>query len=433
MEISPESAVSDGDTEVDVTIQGDMICEENMDASNKVKHIRRLSRAGTRSVSKLSPAQLERKRATDREAQRAIRTRNKEQLDSLQLQVVNLEEQRNDLKRAVDDEKKRIEELESKVGDLQHENAFLKSRLGEESFPALSNPTGGLRLRIEFVDFNDIRTPAIDSAIAPDTSTFPIQNSLAYPMVDQGNPAQLSPDWTRQSISTNSTSSSAYLDSWQQQAHCDGYRGWDGATNIARSQPASFRFPNRPSHDEYVSRNPSSIHTPSIDTRSMPTPISFDTLERANWSASGNWNVMMDSAQQSPDHDVMMSFPEQPLERELSNYSMGPPCQPSPNPNFEIFQSGVSLDFYHMGGGRNNEEQQPQPQQLQTVEIPSDQITYEIPNVHIPLQRPLIVRSQSGQQTVLQVANHSPTITSQIQRHIKTENTDVVQTQKKRK
>src|ERR1700733_2929750 len=51
---------------------------------------RRASRAGTRSVATLTAAQLERKRANDREAQRAIRQRTRDYIDQLEKQVADL-------------------------------------------------------------------------------------------------------------------------------------------------------------------------------------------------------------------------------------------------------------------------------------------------------------------------------------------------------
>ena len=56
---------------------------ESTQASNSSGK-KRTSRAGTRSVSSLSAAQLERKRANDRDAQRAIRQRTKDHIDSLE-------------------------------------------------------------------------------------------------------------------------------------------------------------------------------------------------------------------------------------------------------------------------------------------------------------------------------------------------------------
>src|SRR5262245_14003700 len=51
---------------------------------------KRPSRAGTRSVTTLTAAQLERKRANDREAQRAIRQRTKDHIEGLERQVRDL-------------------------------------------------------------------------------------------------------------------------------------------------------------------------------------------------------------------------------------------------------------------------------------------------------------------------------------------------------
>jgi septal ring factor EnvC (AmiA/AmiB activator) len=53
------------------------------------------SQAGSRSVSQLSEARLERKRANDREAQRIIRKRTKDQIKNLKQQVTDLSNQLN--------------------------------------------------------------------------------------------------------------------------------------------------------------------------------------------------------------------------------------------------------------------------------------------------------------------------------------------------
>ncbi|KAI1102081.1 hypothetical protein F4804DRAFT_353987 [Jackrogersella minutella] len=52
-------------------------------------------RKGTRSVSSLTPAQLARKRANDREAQRAIRARTKEHIENLEREIEDLRSQQN--------------------------------------------------------------------------------------------------------------------------------------------------------------------------------------------------------------------------------------------------------------------------------------------------------------------------------------------------
>ncbi|KAI9785954.1 MAG: hypothetical protein M1839_008220 [Geoglossum umbratile] len=51
---------------------------------------RRASRAGTRCVSALTSVQLERKRANDREAQKATRRRTKAYIESLEAQIAEL-------------------------------------------------------------------------------------------------------------------------------------------------------------------------------------------------------------------------------------------------------------------------------------------------------------------------------------------------------
>ncbi|KAI0012611.1 hypothetical protein F4779DRAFT_15543 [Xylariaceae sp. FL0662B] len=76
-------------------------------------------RKGTRSVSTLTPSQLARKRANDREAQRAIRARTKEHIDSLEREIDELRSRQNrdqtiqDLLRrnkALEDELRRLKE-----------------------------------------------------------------------------------------------------------------------------------------------------------------------------------------------------------------------------------------------------------------------------------------------------------------------------------
>lgn len=82
-------------------------------------HVNKKVTAGTRSVSTLTPAQLARKRANDREAQRAIRARTKEHIENLEREIEELrssqsrdETVRNLLRRnkALEDELQRMRE-----------------------------------------------------------------------------------------------------------------------------------------------------------------------------------------------------------------------------------------------------------------------------------------------------------------------------------
>lgn len=82
---------------------------------------RRPSRAGTRSVTTLTAAQLERKRANDREAQRAIRQRTKDHIEQLERQVAELS--------AAQDENSRLMDALRRIEELKRENNALRARL----------------------------------------------------------------------------------------------------------------------------------------------------------------------------------------------------------------------------------------------------------------------------------------------------------------
>ncbi|KAK5121242.1 hypothetical protein LTR85_005408 [Meristemomyces frigidus] len=88
---------------------------------------KRASRAGTRSVTTLSAAQLERKRANDREAQRAIRQRTKDHID-------NLEKNLNDLRGSQESNEKLVAITQQRNRELEEENAYLRSKLGESGY-----------------------------------------------------------------------------------------------------------------------------------------------------------------------------------------------------------------------------------------------------------------------------------------------------------
>ena len=74
--------------------------------------------SGTRSVSTLTPSQLARKRANDREAQRAIRARTKEHIESLERQVEELRSQQGH-DRFVQDLLRRNKSLEDELRRLR--------------------------------------------------------------------------------------------------------------------------------------------------------------------------------------------------------------------------------------------------------------------------------------------------------------------------
>lgn len=97
---------------------------------------KRASRAGTRSVTTLSAAQLERKRANDREAQRAIRQRTKDHVDSLEKSI-------NDLRITQDLNEKLIAASQQRNKELEEENIYLRSRLANDTFTLNVNHVEG--------------------------------------------------------------------------------------------------------------------------------------------------------------------------------------------------------------------------------------------------------------------------------------------------
>lgn len=91
---------------------------------------KRESRAGTRSVSMLSPAQLERKRANDREAQRTIRQRNKEHIENLERQVIDLTGKKDQLDAALQQNamlEAEIDRLKQQLASLHHQIQYAEA------------------------------------------------------------------------------------------------------------------------------------------------------------------------------------------------------------------------------------------------------------------------------------------------------------------
>ena len=98
---------------------------------------RRASRAGTRSVTTLTAAQLERKRANDREAQRAIRQRTKDHIESLERQIAELTAQQDTSNQG------KLVELMQRNEELEQENTLLKTRLSHIAALGCADSSGG--------------------------------------------------------------------------------------------------------------------------------------------------------------------------------------------------------------------------------------------------------------------------------------------------
>ncbi|PBP19042.1 hypothetical protein BUE80_DR010101, partial [Diplocarpon rosae] len=100
-------------------------------SSSKAGPKRRASRAGTRSVASLTPEQLARKRANDREAQRSIRQRTKTHIEELEQRIRYL----SDGKDARD-----LEQIKRRNAELEEELRRLREILGRSEGSVASSP-----------------------------------------------------------------------------------------------------------------------------------------------------------------------------------------------------------------------------------------------------------------------------------------------------
>ncbi|QGI95948.1 hypothetical protein CEK26_009017 [Fusarium fujikuroi] len=95
---------------------------DNMVRSSSAEPAKSSKRKGTRSVSTLTPSQLARKRANDREAQRAIRARTKEHIDRLERELEDLKSKQS--------RDQTVQELLRRNQALEEELMRLKENMG---------------------------------------------------------------------------------------------------------------------------------------------------------------------------------------------------------------------------------------------------------------------------------------------------------------
>ncbi|RBQ64576.1 hypothetical protein VDGD_21764 [Verticillium dahliae] len=107
-----------------------------MTRSSSAEPAKGTKRKGTRSVSTLNPAQLARKRANDREAQRAIRARTKEHIERLEQQLADLQSERGG------DQSQTIQELTRRNRALEEEIYRLREAAGQPT--GHSYPNSGM-------------------------------------------------------------------------------------------------------------------------------------------------------------------------------------------------------------------------------------------------------------------------------------------------
>ncbi|KAG9249499.1 uncharacterized protein F5Z01DRAFT_754430, partial [Emericellopsis atlantica] len=143
-----------------------------MQRLSSAEHNKVSKRKGTRSVSTLTPAQLARKRANDRDAQRAIRARTKEHIERLGAEL---------------DELRRVHSRDQPVQELLRQNRMLK-----EELRSLREPVGLLSSHhsSSYLPAASYSTPA--TLASPRTSPYPSADCTAPPPPPPGS----LPDYT---------------------------------------------------------------------------------------------------------------------------------------------------------------------------------------------------------------------------------------------
>ncbi|KAI9900124.1 hypothetical protein N3K66_004386 [Trichothecium roseum] len=132
----------------------------NMVRSSSTETNKVSKRKGTRSVSTLTPAQLARKRANDREAQRAIRARTKEHIERLEAEL---------------DELRRQQDRDETVRELLRRNKLLEKelrRLRESMPPSITS--------------SPYSAPVYDDTLSNASGVIPSPRSSPFPSGDFG-------------------------------------------------------------------------------------------------------------------------------------------------------------------------------------------------------------------------------------------------------
>ena len=257
---------------------------------------KRASRAGTRSVSTLSAAQLERKRANDREAQRAIRQRTKEHIEKLERRIIELS--------SGDALNEQLVTALRRTKELEEENARLRSSLDQANFAL-----GGIST-----------SPASwNNQNRPQNEISPTDNST-YSQQAQGSNSQ--------QVSHHGSSS----------ANGSGSAGWDGAQiqqdgfRVGSQQPSQqgMTTPSTTQAPQWRTTNPFSSPT---STRGSSAPF---RASEPSGDANSQWGYNSSSRGRAPSNssnDQMRNVP-QPMNY---SYILGDPNQPERNRQPSLF------------------------------------------------------------------------------------------------
>ncbi|KAE9984942.1 hypothetical protein BLS_000521 [Venturia inaequalis] len=146
---------------------------------------RRPSRAGTRSVSTLTAAQLERKRANDREAQRAIRQRTKDHIETLERRIADLS--------ATNDTSAKLMQALQRNEELEQENAILRGRLNQAVTALSENGISSENAMLSAAPASPNRNPRMKISTQVRTSSTPAPRSVPATSVQHSMAPQA--DW----------------------------------------------------------------------------------------------------------------------------------------------------------------------------------------------------------------------------------------------
>ncbi|KAF2218218.1 hypothetical protein BDZ85DRAFT_116847 [Elsinoe ampelina] len=329
---------------------------------------KRASRAGTRSVSNLSAAQLERKRANDREAQRAIRLRTKEHIESLERKVAEytgISEQRDRVLAA----------NQARVRELEQENAYLRSRVGNDAF-LMQLPS------------NSESRPT-DSALGHSAQTSP-QTKFTSEQISR--PASQA---ARHSVSGPSSGQPSRPEAWRQQSQPGVFSPTESnVSNQSRPEPSRSVSWRNPSEVSTGSSGHSLSAQNSMDQsqRSYSTPSAH---ERPGWSGNQGYNYIMDPNQQSGNYTASSKPAGFQGHMQSGHYPIVPPTQsqqqnygaPLGTPSAEF--SNLSMQSPANPAPSHEQSQEHAPYGVQAGHIQQGQ-NYQPPNQQASMPRPAL-------------------------------------------
>lgn len=182
--------------------------------SSSAEPAKATKRKGTRSVSTLTPSQLARKRANDREAQRAIRARTKEHIERLERELEDLKSKQS--------RDQTVQQLLRRNKALEDELSRLKENMGVSM---TSSPYS---------------TPVYDDSLSTGSGAIPSPRASPFPSGDYGS----LPDYGQQYVPLSNNCESwantvpvpSNVSSPSSSADTDGY----GAGYIPTSVPTSM-------------------------------------------------------------------------------------------------------------------------------------------------------------------------------------------------